>query len=144
MTNTFLTLCTGFHKRRQHLSLLCYNKQKLDYFSYFKTGIIFHLVNFLPIFIKFQCKINLSLFKKYAQVHSWLIEYQVKSYSDFAGLVFFAYWWSCIRKGLRSMGLSRPVSITNTPLPFGYCTKRGIFSSLATFTTTVQSAVGCS
>ena len=38
-------------------------------------------------------------------MHHWF-----KSYSDFAKVVNFAYWWSCIGKGLRSPGLPRLVS----------------------------------
>ena len=34
--------------------------------------------------------------EKASKLHHWL-----KSYSDFAELVDFAYWWSCINKGVR-------------------------------------------
>ena len=45
-------------------------------------------------------------------MHHW-----VKSYIDFDEWVNFAYWWSCIGKGLRSTGLTRLVFTELAPRP---------------------------
>ena len=51
-------------------------------------------------------------------MHHWF-----KSYSAFAEWVDFAHWWSCLGKGLRSMGLRRLVFLRHSTV---YCTSAAV------------------